>query len=65
VPDFLFQERDLTASAVVRIPDEPIMGFEGGTGDRVHGTTAHAFEPDSCESTRRVHAVLSCYAGDA
>jgi len=56
-PYFLFQERDLSSPALVRIADEPLMGFEDSTFDRVHGTPAHTFEPDRFEPTHRVHTV--------
>jgi hypothetical protein len=55
----------LSSPTLVRIPDKPLLSFEHGTFDSVHGTPAHAFEPDRFKSASRIHAVPSCYDGDA
>ena len=55
----------MSSPTLVRIPHEPLLGFEDGMGDSIHWTTAHAFEPDRFEPTNRVHNALSFYDGDA
>ena len=47
LPDFLFQECHLPSPTLVRIPDKPVMGFEGGTFDSVHRTMTHAARHDA------------------
>lgn len=53
IPDFLFDESDLSAATLVRVADDPAAGDQGGRLDAIHRAAVSAFDPDGLEGWLR------------